>query len=1212
MADDLNKPSFYPRVGNIRPQPRSPLQQAEMRERPLDAAMGALKRVLDEGSRMLDANKATPFDVTRGLVSAIPFAGPQLAKQFEQSNISVPIGVSLDSRAPGIETFDMPTKELMDATKWSDLVGTSGASRAAESLGYGEAPSLFDVLDATAVGAGAYGAAKMAPKAARAAKQGATAIARPVGQAISDAMIHQTGPLASGPLSALAPRAAMTNVVKPKGGNWESGAVEKALKPMKRNEKAAANLEEMRRVYPPDVLETMSPETRAQVERALPHLEQEVALNNWIDRNLTNYVKKEMGTPEDPIRRLAEEGVYHFPAEELRNEANWTPERIEVARRKAGFPAEGMAKSPEAQGWEVKTDTAIEPTDVGTMRHLSHLFKKDITEPWMAKVPDETKVYMANDDLHASYLGFDHILDVLRQDVAAGRIRPEQLNKVSMEQAVRRTHEFDQEQARKMAEAQLKQQEGFPLHKEYPEGYKWIELAPKEVKSKADLGDLGLQAYFDYMKSGGDEAYALKAGQRADAEKYLADALAYEGNTMGHCVGGYCPDVLEGRSRIYSLRDKKGEPHVTVEVRPVSGTELGRRMADVSEDEAAAMLKNPPQRIVQIKGKQNRAPKEEYLPYVQDFVKGGQWSDVGDLQNTRLQRVREGEGLPAFAEWMKLKAHGNVPQISSGYYTPEELIKFGEESGLKEKHPSVYNKWRENLGLEPELPTLPPEQGMAAGGKPRYPTEQEREALRKLRESFLPAATDAERLKRLRDSMERSEQKKVSFSDNPDAMMMEIGDVHMSAAGSAADAVLAAKRAAEAAKARKAAQAAKVAEEAEKALPAVLPRAPAKTKEQIRPYAQKMSEMMEGKFVRPDPKKSINPAGKSMSQWKMEQELEHDISNKEGVNLTPQQVADIEKQLGMLKIGISGDTSISDKILNRAGQYQMAHPVEQEGGPLYGLKGHPWASNYQALKNLQTGVNELSAAHGDAPVLGQYMQMGPEGTNFAQHFADANLQAIDTSKMKPSQIESFNKLIREGNEKSGAHPEFPGIEDPYGAYFYFSFYPELRKHFNAMMTQPTYTSSHNLPDGRVILHAITEPELRDLPVTTTGFAQYPLQTGFSPEGLPLAEHGTYTHKLPKLEGAEATRMKYPMPAEIDFPDVYDYALNVRKYRPRDLTRVFQTATPRQIIDPQHVDEIKMYEELMKEYTGKKKGGQVKMAEGGDITAEDLEIEERPL
>ena len=41
-------------------------------------------------------------------------------------------------------------------------------------------------------------------------------------------------------------------------------------------------------------------------------------------------------------------------------------------------------------------------------------------------------------------------------------------------------------------------------------------------------------------------------------------------------------------------------------------------------------------KILQIKGKGNRKPADEFLPFVQDFVKSGQWSDVGDLQNTGL------------------------------------------------------------------------------------------------------------------------------------------------------------------------------------------------------------------------------------------------------------------------------------------------------------------------------------------------------------------------------------------------------------------------------------------------------------------------------------------------------------------------------------------------------------------------------------------------
>ena len=34
---------------------------------------------------------------------------------------------------------------------------------------------------------------------------------------------------------------------------------------------------------------------------------------------------------------------------------------------------------------------------------------------------------------------------------------------------------------------------------------------------------------------------------------------------MGHCVGGYCDDVASGQSNIYSLRDAKGKPSVTIE-----------------------------------------------------------------------------------------------------------------------------------------------------------------------------------------------------------------------------------------------------------------------------------------------------------------------------------------------------------------------------------------------------------------------------------------------------------------------------------------------------------------------------------------------------------------------------------------------------------------------------------------------------------------------
>ncbi|NDG13985.1 MAG: hypothetical protein EB124_12705, partial [Betaproteobacteria bacterium] len=163
----------------------------------------------------------------------------------------------------------------------------------------------------------------------------------------------------------------------------------------------------------------------------------------------------------------------------------------------------------------------------------------------------------------------------------------------------------------------------------------------------------------------------------------LEAALKYEGEVMGHCVGGYCFDVIEGRSRIYSLRDKKGEPHVTIEVAPdmragfregegprtpeedvdlrnlyINQVRTNRVPQDVTFSQWWRARNNIPEpeqkmQITQIKGKANKAPKDEYLPFVQDFVRSGNWSRVGDLQNTGLIAIDRGSDLAAAMDLLK-------------------------------------------------------------------------------------------------------------------------------------------------------------------------------------------------------------------------------------------------------------------------------------------------------------------------------------------------------------------------------------------------------------------------------------------------------------------------------------------------------------------------------------------------------------------------------
>lgn len=511
--------------------------------------------------------------------------------------------------------------------------------------------------------------------------------------------------------------------IKPKGGNWLEGNVEKAVAPLK-----------VRDRYGMESPELLSEALNIPLEEAKKIWNPaDVALNQWIDRNLTNYVKKEMGTPEDPLRRLAEQGVVTYPDMVALGRADASPQTVQ-RRIKSGFPEAGFAQGEEARAWESLTDEMIHRSAAGELARLPSTSAKN---PWLKNVPAETPIYGIYDS-PGDVLGFDHVVDVLRQELAGGRIRPEQLNKVSIEDAVRRTYDFDQQMAKRMREAQVKVVEGLPVVKQYDQGYKWIELTKPEITELPEgyRAEPYKSQYSEGIKIIGPDGKQAAAGDNLEqalrnwGETRLEDALKYEGNTMGHCVGGYCPDVIEGRSRIYSLRDAKGEPHVTVEVQPEPNpyirnngniTEAGLRLIrkkfpesnfdieygnwfkksgqhsmDFAKGYAPWIKENYPeiyeatigapagQVITQIKGKQNKAPKEEYLPFVQDFVKSGNWGEVKDLRNAGLVKVTEGQRLPGFSK-----------TIQPGFYTLDELRQMAIDNDMPK---DILDTWMSKLG----------------------------------------------------------------------------------------------------------------------------------------------------------------------------------------------------------------------------------------------------------------------------------------------------------------------------------------------------------------------------------------------------------------------------------------------------------------------------------------------------------------------------------
>jgi len=392
-------------------------------------------------------------------------------------------------------------------------------------------------------------------------------------------------------------------------------------------------------------------------------------VQDWLARALAKYYKNDFGAPDDPLRGLAERGLHYDP--------DMTPEKwnATVNSYLMEDPIQSILFPPNLQGGMPGAGSDLRGETLAAM-------------PWLAKQPVTEKVYGISGGLDLEHFA-DEFYNALHPEVSglpmSLAVRPESLDRMTFAQAAEHVGKINQYRAKEMQRAALAAQDSPAVwpYKTYsennPRGLRWVELkAPENVENLLDDADrerLSLAAQEGRLNPQDKETILRVRAQRA-----LEDALKYEGDTMGHCVGGYCPDVMSGRSRIFSLRDAKGEPHVTIEtqrglspiqdlpydqipedlqsayqnytvspIRETSHITTGfpgwLRKNDPDLFERYSELLTPSENIIQIKGKQNRAPKDDYLPFVQDFVKSQQFGNVGDLANTGLVRLPDGRYL---------------------------------------------------------------------------------------------------------------------------------------------------------------------------------------------------------------------------------------------------------------------------------------------------------------------------------------------------------------------------------------------------------------------------------------------------------------------------------------------------------------------------------------------------------------------------------------
>lgn len=417
-----------------------------------------------------------------------------------------------------------------------------------------------------------------------------------------------------------------------------------------------------------------------------------------------------------------------------------------VSRRVGlGMPRERKAKSDAGKKWEdmsdliVKQSSYMKQPEIDVAKAYAEIKEAAASNRMADKVVLDSvnrelekmggKYALENPDALAyrtagntTHVGFDHMMDEIDNALRPNQglpdylqLTPKELDKMNVAQVSEHVDKINAWRASQKAEVDKARAANAATveHKAYDvvpgtdipneQGLRWVEIkipemvenfkVPDRYEIKKPMPHFQTFAIWDkqqqqYITTGLEsEKQAVKHLHDTIYKSALEDALKYEGEMLSHCVGGYCPDVIEGKSRIFSLRDAEGRPHATIEVKPkdrvfsdlvnhLGGNEelandyLARGfqkrqqgMDDKSPLFHALEEAQVPQlfNISQIKGESNRAPKKEFQPFIHDFVKSGDWSSVGDLHHADM--IKTPSLLAADLEKAGMK---NVPK-----YIPE-------------------------------------------------------------------------------------------------------------------------------------------------------------------------------------------------------------------------------------------------------------------------------------------------------------------------------------------------------------------------------------------------------------------------------------------------------------------------------------------------------------------------------------------------------------
>jgi len=272
-----------------------------------------------------------------------------------------------------------------------------------------------------------------------------------------------------------------------------------------------------------------------------------------------------------------------------------------------------------------------------------------------------------------------------------------------------------------------------------------------------------------------------------------------------------------------------------------------------------------------------------------------------------------------------------------------------------------------------------------------------------------------------------------------------------------------------------------------------------------------------------------------------------------------------ESMQGSTIIPAVGDRTAAGMLLTDIGGKPLNSPVQLEGGAdfmrTHAPYGAAWASDKGVITALSKKVRE-AGERGD--VYMPHVAMSHTSGDFSNMMADALLEQMRATNISKTAKLEFDRSMRK------VRPEWKGIDNPEtladmksnGA---------IRTAFVAEANLDKY-ANRGFPSIARTRVAITDPNLMDVPMHSTGYTVAKM----NPEGLvidqPQAPHGSYSHQL---GGTYAGGFEKPIPRDIMFPDFYAKRRAMGADVAGDM-RSFQLSNPVQIGNQQWLDGLMRY------------------------------------